>query len=101
MITRVDPPQFADAATVQLDSDAPNAWLALDEIEAWAAAHGFVRTSEYQPRQVLVGGERRFRGICYRITEEERAAIEESHRRMIDRGDALARPVAAASGSAQ
>jgi hypothetical protein len=89
MITRIDPDNFASASTVQIESNAGNPWLALEEIEEWAAAHGFVRTSEYHPRAVLVNGERRFRGICYRVTEEERAAIEQAHQDMIVRGDAL------------
>ncbi len=89
MITQIDPDKFANASTVQIESNAANPWLALDEIEEWAAAHGFVRTSEYHPRTVLVNGERRFRGICYRVTEEERAASEQAHQDMIARGDAL------------
>lgn len=89
MITRIDPPKFGNVSTVQVESDAGNPWLAIDEIETWAAENGFVRTSEYHPRQVLVDGRRRFRGICYRISEEERSAVEDAHRRMIERGDAL------------
>lgn len=101
MIKRIDPADFANVSTVQVDSDVGNPWLAIDEIENWAADHGFVRTSEYHPRQVLVEGRRRFRGICYRMTDEERAAIEQSHRQMIERGDALtpgARPAPEAAG---
>jgi hypothetical protein len=89
MITRVDPPDFIDASTVQVDSDASDPWLAVADVEQWAQQNGFVRTSEYQLRQVLINNQRRFRGICYRISVEERAAIELAHRRMIDRGDAL------------
>lgn len=89
MITRIDPPDYKSTSTVQLDSDAGNPWLAIDEIETWAAQHGFVRTSEYHPRQVLVEGHRRFRAVCYRISDEERAAIEISQRRMTERGDVL------------
>ena len=89
MITRVEPSDFSNAATVQVESDAGNPWLALDEIETWAAEYGFVRTSEYHPRQVLVAGRRRFRGICYRMTEEEHAALELAHEHMIARGQAV------------
>lgn len=89
VITRIDPPDYDHASTVQVDSDVGNAWLALDEIEGWAAEKGFVRTSEYQPRQVLVDGQRRFRAICYRISDEERAAMELSQQQMIERGDQL------------
>lgn len=89
MITRIDPEDVTNVSTVQIESDAGNPWLALDEIETWAAENGFVRTSEYHPRQVLVEGKRRFRGVCYRISEEERAAMELAQRQMIDRGNAL------------
>jgi len=89
MITKIDPPDFDKASTVQIDSDAGNPWLAVDEIENWAAHRGFVRTSEYHPRQVLVEGHRRFRAICYRISDEERAAMELAHRQMTERGDRL------------
>jgi hypothetical protein len=71
MITRIDPADFKNASTVQLDSDAGNPWLALDEIEEWASANGFVRTAVFHPRQVLIDGRRRFRGICYRLLAEE------------------------------
>lgn len=89
MITKIDPPDYGNASTVQIDSDSGNHWLATTEIEEWAAAHGFVRTSEYHLRQVLVDGRRRFRGVCYRITDEERRAAEDAQRQMIARGDAL------------
>jgi hypothetical protein len=89
MITRVDPPDFDNASTLQIDSDECDPWLAIDEIENWAAMKGFVRTSEYQPRQVLVEGRRRFRAICYRVSDEERAAVELAQRQMIERGDQL------------
>jgi hypothetical protein len=89
MITRIDPKEFANASTVQLDSDAGNPWLAISEIEDWARQNGFVRTSEYQPRMVLIEGLRRYRCICYRISPEEREALEQSHQKMIDRGEAL------------
>ena len=89
MITRIDPPDHGNASTVQIDSDAGNPWLAIDEIETWAAENGFVRTSEYHPRPVLIDGHRRYRGICYRISDEERAALELAHRQMTERGDRL------------
>lgn len=89
MITRIDPSEYSNASTVQVDSDAGNAWLAIEEIENWAAEHQFVRTSEFHPRQVLVDGHRQFRSICYRISPEERAAMELSQRQMVERGEAL------------
>ena len=89
MISRIDPPEFKNASTVQVDSTADDPWQAIDEIEEWAAAQGLVRTSEFHPRQVLIEGKRRFRAICYRISEEERAALELAHHQMIERGNAL------------
>jgi hypothetical protein len=89
MITQVDPPDFQRSSTVQVDSDAGNLWLAIEDIEDWASQHGFVRTGEYHLRQVLIDGRHRFRGVCYRISEEERAAIEATQREMADRGDGL------------
>lgn len=89
MITRIDPADYVQASTVQVESDAASPWTALEEIEDWAAANGFVRTSEYQPRQVLAAGGRRFVGICYRLSAGEAAALEASQQRMVERGEAL------------
>jgi hypothetical protein len=99
MITKIDPPNFDAASSVQIDSDAGNPWLAIDEIETWAADHGFVRTSEYHPRVVLIDGRRRFRATCYRMSEEEVSAIEQAQQRMIDRGDAFRRAIAPPAAS--
>src|SRR2546425_680292 len=57
-ITLIDPPDFRNASTVQVDSDADDPWLAVDEIESWAEKNEFVRTAEYHPRQVLIDGRR-------------------------------------------
>jgi hypothetical protein len=89
MITQIDPVSFADASSVQVDSDAGDSWHAIEEIENWAAENGFVRSSEYSPRQVLIEGHRRFRSVCYRISPEERAAFELSQRQMTERGELL------------
>jgi hypothetical protein len=89
MITKIDPPDFGNSSTVQVDSDADNPWLAMEEIESWAIEKGFVLTSEFHPRAILIDGHRRFRAICYRISDEERAAMEFAHRQMIERGDRL------------
>jgi len=89
MITQIDPKDFSTASTVQVDSDAGNPWLALDEIETWAAQNGFVRTSEYHARQVLVSGRRLYRAVCYRISDEERAALEQAQSQMSKRAEAL------------
>ena len=89
MITQVDPNQYTTASSVQIDSDAADPWLAIEEMENWAADNGFVRSSEYHPRQVLIDGWRRYRSVCYRISPEERAALELSQRQMTERGEAL------------
>ena len=88
-IVSVDPPDPTDVSLVQVDSSAGNFWLAIAEINAWAADHGFIRTSEFQLRQVMIGGRVRFRGICYRPTTEEADAAEHAHRAMIARADQL------------
>jgi len=89
MIIRVDPPDFAKSSTVQVDSDAPTNTLAMREVDDWAADNGFLRTSEYHLRPILVGGKRQFRGFCYRMTPEEMGAIEFDHQRLIERADKL------------
>src|SRR5688500_16219300 len=100
-ITLIDPPDFQNASTVQIDSDAEDAWLAVEAIENWAAQNEFVSIGEFHPRQVLVDGRRRFRGICYRISDEERAAMESAQRQMAERGDRLRGAVPHALGSGE
>jgi len=73
-IVRVDPSDYQNANTVQVDSDAADNARAINEIGDWAAEHGFVRTNEYWLRQVPRDGKPIFRGICYRFSEEEREA---------------------------
>jgi len=73
-IVGVDPTEYQNANTVQVDSDAADNARAINEIGDWAAEHGFVRTNEYWLRQAIRGGKRIYRGICYRFSEEERAS---------------------------
>lgn len=101
MISKVDPSTFDSASTVQIDCDAANQWLAMDEIEDWAAAHGFVRTGEFPLRQVLLDGKRYFRAIGYRMSDEERIAIEMSHDEMVRRAEGLRGRVAIRSGNGE
>lgn len=91
-ITKIDPAGFDQANSVLIDSDAPTNAQAIQEIDAWAAAHGFARTTEYWLRTVVSGGRQRFRGVCYRLTDEERAGteqylreVQESSQRLIPR----------------
>lgn len=100
-ITRIDPPDYREASTVQIDSDASDSWVALDEVEDWAQAHGFVRTSEYQPRPILVGGRRQFRAICFRLSQEERSAIDQAQIQMTERGKHLRGLVRSTAGDAE
>lgn len=76
-IVRSDPPDFAHANVVQIDSDASENIDAIHEIDDWAARHGFARVSEYWLRRIVTrDGRRVFRGICYRLTDEERQSAE-------------------------
>ncbi len=81
-IQRVDPAEWRDASTVQVESDAANNLEPLHEIEQWARDNGFARTAEYWLRQALTAdGTRVFRGVCFRPDPGERRAEAE-----IDRG---------------
>ena len=73
-IVGVDPTEYQNANTVQVDSDAADNARAINEIDDWATEHGFVRTNEYWLRKAIRGGKRIFRGICYRFSDEERAS---------------------------
>ncbi len=76
-IIRTDLDKLPDANAVEVDSDAPDNMQAIHEIDDWAAEHGFARVSEYWLRQRKVNGRRVFRGICYRLSEDEVKAIGE------------------------
>lgn len=81
-IVAYDPAEWREANIVQLDSDAASNDVAIEEIEAWAAENGFARINETWLRQILRGGRRVFRGVCYRLTDEERqsrTALMERH----------------------
>jgi transposase-like protein len=96
-IVAVTPANWEEVGLVQIDSDAPSNAAAVVEIEDWAAEHGMVRTNEYWLRQLNRGNQRLFRGICYRVTEEERASRLERLRRIEERVDAM--PVTPHSGT--
>jgi hypothetical protein len=77
-IVKHDPDNWHDANVVLVDSDAKDNKEALHEIEDWAADNGFARTREYWLQQIRRDdGERVFRGICYRLTEEVRRSHAE------------------------
>lgn len=77
-IVRIDPEDFEKVNTVQVFTDAGDNRDAVLEIEAWAAQHGFVRTSEYWLGQmILETGRRVFRGVCYRMTPELTESLEQ------------------------
>ncbi len=90
-VTKVDPTPFEQASSIVIDSDAETNELALREIENWAHSHGFVRTNEYYLRQILVNGNRQFRGVCYRIANEERRAIDAELLEVQQRAERLGR----------
>lgn len=90
MIRKIDPADWKDAATVQIESDASENIVALREIEQWASEHGFARTTEYWLRQAITADNVRvFRGICYRITPDERRAAEQVDRRVEERASRM------------
>lgn len=101
MITKIDPADFDRTSTVQVDSDAANPFDAVDEIQRWATEHGFVRTNEYHPRQVLINGQRHFRSVCFRLSAEEIEAIEMAQRHMVERGEHLRGMVPKMAGAAR
>ncbi|MEE9293543.1 MAG: hypothetical protein V3W34_01060 [Phycisphaerae bacterium] len=81
-IMDVDPQVTSDVNIVQVDSDAPDNRDAILEIEQWASEKGFVRTNEYWLRQIVKNGRRLFRGICYRISNEEQTAMREDAKKI-------------------
>ncbi len=88
-VIKVEPELFENEATVQVDSDAREMSEAIEEVEDWAWEHGFIRTHERNLRPVLVDGKLRFRGICYRISKEEEAAMDLAQRQMIERAERM------------
>ena len=81
-IVKIDPAEWQNASVVQVESDAVNNIDALKEIENWAYQNGFARTTEYWLRHVRRDGQLIFRGICYRVDEEDRASQKEAHERV-------------------
>ncbi len=76
-IVKIDPEHWQKANSVQVDSDAADNAKAILEIEDWAAENGFARIHEYWLRQIRPkDGRPVFRGICYRLTEEETASSD-------------------------
>ncbi len=81
-IVNIDPAEWQNASVVQIESDAPNNIDALKEIENWAYQNGFARTTEYWLRHVRRNGKLIFRGICYRVDEEDRDSQREAQERI-------------------
>ncbi len=74
-IVKIDPEKWQEVNAVQVDSDAVDNAKAVREIEDWAAQHGFARTTEYWLRRIhRQGGAPVFRGMCYRLTQEEHSS---------------------------
>ncbi len=67
----------ASIDVVQIDAEAASNRDAVGDIEDWAAEHGFARVNEYFLRRIRrKDGRIVFRGVCYRLTEEERRSSE-------------------------
>lgn len=85
----IDPPKWAELAlnVVQIDSDASENREAILEIDGWAAENGFARVNENWLRQIFREGKRFFRGVCYRLTEEEQrssSSVCQRHQELLD-----------------
>ena len=91
-IRKVEPEIGEGVNVVQVDSDAKSPQEAMREIESWAHAHGFVRTSEHTVRPLLSGETVLYRGICFRPTEEERLAAERAHAAALANAEKLRLP---------
>jgi len=85
-IVGYEPTDLDRCNVVQVDSDAPTNAGAVIEIEEWAGStqKGFVRTNEYWLRQIIRNGKRLFRGICYKLTDDERLAIDQDGKRVAE-----------------
>jgi hypothetical protein len=89
-ILGTDPPDYEHSNVVLIESSAPTNREALLEIEDWAAQHGFVRTTESFLRQVIRrDGIRAYRSTCYRLDDQERAAIADRQQEILDRSSRM------------
>jgi hypothetical protein len=71
----------AGVDVVQVDSDAAENIAAIGDIENWCEQHGFARVNQYWLRTIVrPDGKRVFRGVCYRLTDEERQSAEAANR---------------------
>lgn len=91
-IVKTDPSETGSTNVVQLDSDAESNREAIHEIEEWASQNGFARVNEAWLRQVRRNGKRYFRGICYRLTEEEVAGSVSAIRLSPELPDSFSEP---------
>lgn len=78
----VHPDPWTDAPSVVVESDASTNAEAMRQIEDWAAENGFARTNEYWLRPIRREGRTLFQAVCYRLTEEHRAAGAEQIERI-------------------
>ena len=76
-ITKIDPKDWKKANIVQIDVDAKDNREAIDALDNWAWKHGFARARENFLRIITrPDGTRIFRGGCYKLTDEEKTAID-------------------------
>jgi hypothetical protein len=89
-ITKIDPQDYEQAKLVQVDIEAQNNSEAVAELEEWAFEHGFARVRENFLRIISrPDGSRVFRGTCYKLTEEEKTAIDLNFKTIIQRADRI------------
>jgi hypothetical protein len=87
MIIYTNPKEIAtETATVLVYSDAVSNIDAIKEIDAWARERGFVRTREGHLNVALRGGKQVYKGVCFRLEEEDveaaKVSIERNKRRL-------------------
>ena len=91
-IVKIDPSAFSDVNIVQVDVRAKDNYEAIEALESWAGKHGFARLHQRYLR-VIARAESGpvFRGACYRMTDEEKAAVHFEAEALFDRGRKIPR----------
>jgi hypothetical protein len=87
-IVKFDPKdwQKKKATLVQIDIEAKDNWEAIEALESWASDHGFARANENFLRIIMrPDGSKVFRGICYRLTAEEKTSIKLNFNAVVQR----------------
>ena len=75
----VRPNEWKEADLVEVESDAPDNFTAIEQIDSWASEHKMFRTNEHWlGAAILPSGLRVFRAVCYRPTTDQIEAIARS-----------------------